>query len=179
MDNYAKLIKQMHRPAVSVKKKKEIEDIRKSLDNTGKPLRKVKSKAGIYTDVDLEKPWRNRKNTKSQIKIDWKKFHNPMLPKEKPKKTPHVRDYLNEIRVKRSEVEMNDSIVTADKRSPYYDWKALIENDVDMNKLKAMESKALMKEQHAKIKDDVQEEQEALNMLTSTLLAKLSILDSV
>lgn len=97
MDNYAKLVKQMHWPTVSPRKKKEISDLRKSMEKAGKPLRKPKSRSGIYTEVENEKPWKHSRHTKSQAKIDWSKFSNPMIPKEKPKRKAEVVDYLLEI----------------------------------------------------------------------------------
>lgn len=44
MDNYSKIVKEMHRPEVSPKKQKEMEDIKREINKYNKPLKVVNEK---------------------------------------------------------------------------------------------------------------------------------------
>ena len=46
------------------------------------------------TDNESSRSIPNHKHTKSAVKIDWKKFNNPMVPKPQPKKEGIIVDYL-------------------------------------------------------------------------------------
>jgi hypothetical protein len=188
MDNYAKLVKQVHQPRISIKKRKELEDLKKSMEMRNRPLRRSVSKQKVSTtDFENSKNLAKHRQTRSQIKVDWKKFKNPMIPVDKPKKKGYVVDYLAAKRNKRWERENEDPEYEKQHRNPYFDWKALIDKELngrdyqDMLKEKAriLESNAIMKQKYAKIKDDVDEEEKASNMLIDALEAKLSILDRV
>lgn len=97
MDNYAKIVKEMHWPQVSPRKREELEDLKKSLEERRKPLKRQMSKIHLaVTDTEGSRSIPSHKHTKSASKIDWKKFHNPMVPKPQPKREAIVIDYLTQ-----------------------------------------------------------------------------------
>lgn len=188
MNKYAQLVKQIHRPTVSKKKKEELEKLRKSVELGSKPLYRPKSKKHItFTDSEAPKSMQKHRHTKSQAKIDWRKFHNPMVPKEKPKKQGIVIDYLVKQRNRR--VEREQELIDEGEKytNPYYDWKNLIDKTSDekdyeeliKNKARVIENNALMKRKYAEMKDDFDEEINANDMLIEALQARLSILDRI
>lgn len=124
MDNYAKLVKEMHKPVISKKKRKELELLRKSVEIGARPLRRPMSKNTLaLTDGEKPKGLEKHRQTRSQAKIDWNKFVNPMVPKEKPKKEGFIVDYLSKKRNQRMEKEQDLNDMGLDYRNPYYDWK--------------------------------------------------------
>lgn len=188
MDNYAKLVKETHWPTISIKKRREMEKLRRSVELGNRPLRMAKSRHDLATtDTESGKKLSRHRNTRSMAKIDWKKFHNPMVPQEKPKKETVVVDYLTKYRNERIEKEQELRMEGENYRNPYYDWKALVEKDLDFKdyeillkeKARAIENNARMKEKYSKVKDDFDGEAAANEMLIEALEAKLSILDRV
>lgn len=187
-DDYAKVVKEMHKPVVSEKKKREMKKLRMSLDIRHKPLRRPKSKVNLTEgDSGKGKSLKKSRHTASTGKVDWKKFHNPMVPKEQPKRQGYMVDYLAQKRMRRQEKIQDLRDMGEKYNNPYYDWKALIDKELDdkdyhellKEKARVIESDAMRKEQHAMVRDDLSEEQEANDMLIDALEAKLSILDRV
>lgn len=185
IDSYAKIVKEMHKPEISQKKKEELENLMKALDERSRPLRRPMSKVNLAVTDDESQGLAKHKHTKSVI--DWKKFHNPMVPKPEPKKEGVIVDYLAIKRSKREDKIQELKDMGEKYRSPYYDWKALMDKAPDnvsyeemmKEKARAIEQTALMKERYGKVRDDLYEENEANDMLIDALEAKLSILDRV
>lgn len=184
MDKYGKLVKEMHFPKVSEKKRAEMRLIKKSMELRGNPLKTNRSqKKMTATDTDNKRLYKNR-NSSSQGNIDWKKFKNPMIPKEKSKPTPIIIDYLLKRRVKRDEKEQDLRDFGLEVHNPYHDWKSLVDkainnedyHDLIKERVRAIESSAKMTEDAAKITKDIDEEARANDMMISALEAKLSIL---
>ena len=104
MENYGKLVKQMHWPQVSPKKQEEMRKLRNSIDAQNRKLSSRVSMKNLPggTDTEAKKlSMKRNKHSKSQVKINWKKFKNPMVPKEKPKKSAVVTDFLLQKRIQR------------------------------------------------------------------------------
>lgn len=180
MNNYARIVKEMHWPQVSAKKKKEIDNIKKLLNqrNTRRsaPPNKRHSIPRASEANDSETESKAKMN-----KPNWN-FHNPMVPKPKPKKEPVIVDYLREIRVNRQE---ND---TKKKQSTGLDWDTLKDQNIDdktkIELLKArtrlIEENAQRKEQMNKINGSTVEDNVDINdMLIDAIEMKLSILDQI
>jgi len=188
MEDYAKLVKQMHWPEVSPKKREEMKKLRNSVEYK-KGLKKSRFSArDLHHGTDTEKMSAKHKHTKSQAKIDWKKFHNPMIPKEQPKRTPIITDYLLERRVKRDNKEYDDMMDDPKTpTNPALDWKSVLNmaynnkeySGIVREKAKVIESNAMMKRKTALITDDIEGETKANDMLIDALEAKLSILDKI
>ena len=188
MDNYAKLVKQMHWPKVSPKKRNEMKKLKQSIEMRNRTLKSgISARNLASTDIENKKMRRSR-HTKSQVKINWRKFHNPMVPKEKPKKTGVVIDYLLQKRIKREEKDINlyeDENVTL--KNPAEDWKSLLDKALDnkdfqglmKQKARVIENNAEMTRKTAIHTDDIDGEDKANDMLIDALQAKLSILDKI
>lgn len=189
MENYAKLVKQMHWPEVSPKKKKEMQNLRRSIDVKNRPLKSRFSVKNLRngTDTENKKKLSSHKHTRSQMKIDWKKFHNPMIPSEKPQRAPIVTDYLMERRIKRDERDMDEFEEKPKQKNPALDWKSVLGkafNDKEYSglikeKAKVIEQNARMQRKAAYYQDDIDGEDRANDMLIDALEAKLSILDKI
>lgn len=188
MEDYAKLVKQMHWPEVSPKKREEMRKLRNSVEYK-KGLQKSRFSArNLHHGTDTEKKSARHKHTKSHAKIDWKKFHNPMVPSEKPKRTPIITDYLLERRVKRDNKELDDMLENPKESvNPAQDWKSALNmaynnkeySGIVREKAKVIESTAMMKRKTALLNDDIEGETKANDMLIDALEAKLSILDKI
>ena len=185
MENYAKLVKTMHKPQISMKKRKEIQNLKKSIEVGNRPVKLISRKANVsVTDSELRSVKKHRQ-TRSQVKVDWKKFHNPMIPKEKVKKEVVVDDYLSKKRNKRWEKENDMRDLGENITNPYFDWKALIDKELPeqeyefalKEKVRLIEANAHMKQKYARVKDDIDEEDEANHMMISAMEAKLAILE--
>jgi hypothetical protein len=132
MIKYADLVQVTHKPKVSPLKRKEMADIMKNLEGTKrrqpigimnttrsqssrKPMDDSISKSTIkksayestipaYGESDYETEGHTYDSNKHNH-INWKKFNNPMIPKQTPKRLPKVHDYLGSLRLKRDEVD--------------------------------------------------------------------------
>lgn len=187
MEKYGKLVKEMHFPKVSERKRAEMRLIKKSMELRGKPLKTDRSKKKMSaTDTESKRLSKNR-HSSSQGTIDWKKFKNPMLPKEKRKPTPIIIDYLLKKRMKRDEKEQDLKDFGLEVHNPYHDWKSLVDkainnedyHDLIKERVRVIESSAKITEKHAKLTEDFDEEARANDMMISALEAKLSILKKI
>lgn len=129
--NYAKFVKEMHKPKVSESKKKEMKMIIDAVESSGMsrklglnnhksagvmPKNKPKTQNSSLGDIDVAKSvdrGNSRPNalSKSAMKvrsnIKWN-FHNPMIPPPKLKPKGKIIDYLLDRRIKRQEREQDD-----------------------------------------------------------------------
>jgi hypothetical protein len=176
MNNYARIVKEMHLPEVSERKRREIEQIKSLVGQRNQrrsaPPNKRNSipKANeSYMGSDSNRP-------------DWKKFHNPLIPKPKLKREPVVVDYLRGFRAKREETDSKT------KHSTVMDWDAIKDENIDdktkIELLKArtrlIEETAQRKEQINKYNGDSIEDNVDINdMLIDAIEMKLSILDQI
>lgn len=120
--NYAKFVKEMHRPKVSVKKKKEMKAIIKQIENSGMSRQLEISKAKMLEIQQKEL----KKNEKLQyenyigirqrggshsaiksVKRQWNKY-NSMIPKPKLQRKGYVVDYLLKKRIQRDQMHLDD-----------------------------------------------------------------------
>lgn len=177
MNNYAKIVKEMHWPQVSERKKKEIEELKDKMNYQKKPkFRSPQMRSSRYNSS--ESPERE----KILKKPDWKKFHNPMLPKPETKKEGYEVDWLAERRAKR---ENGD---TKSKLNQSHGWKSIADkDDLDENtKAQLLKSKARMLEENAQRKEQINKVQgatmegtvEVNEMLIDAIESKLSLLDN-
>jgi hypothetical protein len=113
---------------------------------------------------------------------DWKKFHNPLIPKPKLKREPIVVDYLQESRVKREETDSKT------KRSTAMDWDAIKDDKIDdKTKIELLKARTRMIEENAKRKEQmnkvngnsVEDNVDINDMLIDAIEMKLSILDQI
>lgn len=177
MNNYAKIVKEMHWPQVSPKKRAEMEEMKNLMANPSKPKFRSPNTdrySGVESADSAERP-------KPIKKPNWN-FHNPMIPKPQPKKEPIKVDWLADQRVKRQELEKDGSINKGNM------WKNLAEKvDLDdqtklqmlKEKTRQLEENAIRKEQMSKIRGSTMEGNVAVNeMLIDAIDAKLKLLDN-
>lgn len=119
--NYAKFVKEMHKPKISVKKKNEMKQIIKAVESSGMS-RKLEnnrnlSHGALTAERSNERPQyenylrnKNYGGSRSAVRSHKKKwkFYNPMVPKPKLKPKGFVVDYLLKRRIKRQEMEQDD-----------------------------------------------------------------------
>lgn len=177
MRNYAKIVKQMHWPEVSPKKQEEIEKIKKLMDQRNKRRSappKNRHDDGHNTDTD----------SKRKMKRPVWNFHNPLVPKPKPKREAVVTDYLRELRSKRETGDMD----TGSKRETGANWKNIKDQNLDDKtkiellkaRTKLIEENAERKEKMNKVKGSSVEDNVDINdMLIDAIEMKLSILDQI
>jgi hypothetical protein len=183
MENYARIVKEMHWPQVSPKKRQEIEEIKQMMEQA--PIIKHRQK---FKSPRI-KSSRYGSQTESADSVDRPKiikkpnwdFHNPMLPKPEVKRQPVKVDWLGERRIKRGE-NNKDNLSTSQN------WKQIAENDdlddaTKMQLLKErtrlLEENAGRKEQMSKVKGSTMESNVEVNeMLIDAIDAKLSLLDN-
>lgn len=181
MNNYSRIVKEMHWPQVSNRKKREIESIKTLLNQRNQRRSAPPNKRhsiprasdhGMGSDTESRGPLK---------RPNWK-FHNPMVPKPKPKKEPVIVDYLRDLRVKREE---ND---TQRKQQTGVDWDTLKDQNIDdktkIELLKArtrlIEENAQRREQMNKVNGSTVEDNVDINdMLIDAIEMKLSILDQI
>mmetsp|Transcript_14326 Transcript_14326/g.12631 ORF Transcript_14326/g.12631 Transcript_14326/m.12631 type:complete len:182 (+) Transcript_14326:175-720(+) len=180
MHNYARIVKEMHKPNVSDKKKKEVETIKHLLNQRNQRRSAPPNKRNSV-------PRANESEYGSDVnsgygKPNWKKFHNPMIPKPKAKKEGYIVDYLQEARVKR------DVTNHRTKNSTALDWDAIKDQNIDDKtkiellkaRTKLIEENAERKEQMNKVNGNSVEDNVDINdMLIDAIEMKLSILDQI
>ena len=175
MNNYAKIVKEMHWPQVSERKKKELEELKHNMEHSNKPHFRSPRVQSRYNSS--ESPERE----KILKKPNWKKFHNPMIPKPEPKREPVKVDWLAERRNKRGDD-------TKSHMSHSQAWRTIADkHDLDDNskaqllktKAKLLEEQAQRKEQMNKVKGSTMEGTVEVNeMLIDAIESKLSLLDN-
>lgn len=177
MNNYAKIVKEMHWPTVSPTKRKELEELKSKMGQKKKPKFKSPSMRGSRYNSS-ESPERE----KILKKPDWKKFHNPMVPKPETKREGYAVDWLAERRAKR------DNPDTKSKLNHSHAWKTIAEMDNldETDKAQLLKSKARLLEENAQRKEQMNKLQgatmegtvEVNEMLIDAIESKLSLLDN-
>jgi len=181
MNNYSRIVKEMHWPEVSAKKQREIKNI-KSLINQRNQRRSAPpnkrnsfarhSENGITSDVD---------SIAKAKKPSWK-FHNPMIPKPKQKKEPVIVDYLQELRVKRQEDDHQSKHTTG------LDWDSIKDKKIDdKTKIELLKARTKLIEENAQRKEQmnrangstIEDNVDINDMLIDAIEMKLSILDNI
>jgi hypothetical protein len=124
MENYAKFVKEMHWPELSDRKRREMESMKKLLEQRNKPLRSPINHITQNGDLpnstlmgsgsddgfsnhggmtyaesapNLTKHSRLQPKQKHK-KANWKKFKNTMIPSKEPERSPIKVDWLGEQR---------------------------------------------------------------------------------
>lgn len=176
MNNYAKIVKEMHWPQVSERKRKEMEEKKQSIENSGKPMFKSPQLKSRYNNSS-ESPDRE----KLIPKPNWKKFVNPMLPKPEQKKEPKKIDWLGDKRKQRQDQSKNSL-------NQSQAWKIISEKpDMDENtkvhllktKARLLEENAQRVEQMNKVRGSTMEGTVEVNeLLINAIESKLSLLDN-
>lgn len=177
MNNYAKIVKEMHWPTVSPRKKKELEELKGKMGQKKMPkFRSPSMKGSRYNSS--ESPERE----KILKKPDWKKFHNPMVPKPETKREGHAVDWLAERRAKR------DNTDTKSRLNHSHAWKTIAEMDNldETDKAQLLKSKARLLEENAQRREQMNKLQgatmegtvEVNEMLIDAIESKLSLLDN-
>lgn len=177
MNSYAKIVKEMHWPSISEKKKKELEELKNVVDNSGKPKFRSPDIRSRYGANSSESPEREQLIKKP----DWKRFKNSMVPEPQAKREPVHIDWLGErrkVRDDNNKAGMNQSMA----------WKNIADNqDLDeearmqilKNRSKMIEETAQRKEQMNKIRGSTMEGTVEVNeMLINAIESKLSLLDN-
>lgn len=181
MNNYARIVKEMHWPEVSTKKQKEIENI-KSLLNQRNQRRSAPPNKRFSARSGSEDRAGSDVESKGKVKKPNWNFHNPMVPKPVPKREPVIVDYLRELRSKREESD------THKKGTTGIDWDNLKDKNIDDKtkiellkaRTKLIEENALRKEQMNKVNGSTVEDNVDINdMLIDAIEMKLSILDQI
>jgi len=129
--NYAKFVKEMHKPKVSVKKQKEMKYIVKEVEKGGMS-RQLELTKGQLKQIEEKQRKQNerpqyenyirsagrghRSHSLSVNKPSWMR-ENPMVPKPKLKRKGYVVDYLLKKRIKREQLELEDPDYTSNKRT--------------------------------------------------------------
>ena len=124
--NYGEMVKEMHWPTISKKKKLELEMLKSSLKH---PIRShykhpstvggPKSKKFSVGDGATSDNEDGHTETLRRRKIMWDK-ENPMVPKPKPAKVAQSIDWLKEMRNKR-QIDEKEGKNTSPQRNPL-DW---------------------------------------------------------
>ena len=178
MNNYAKIVKEMHWPQVSPKKQKEILKIKNLLDQRNK------RRSAPPKNRNVERKGSEDSDTESKIKLKrpvWD-FHNPLVPKPKPKREPVEVDYLKELRIKREEHSKKQN------RDTSLNWDHIKDQNIDDKtkiellkaRTKLIEENAERKEQMNKLNGATVEDNVDINdMLIDAIEMKLSILDQI
>lgn len=120
--NYAKFVKEMHKPKISVKKKHEMKTIIEAVENSGMSrsleMSRHKSQEVIkrleqknqrpnYENYLRSKPYVSQSVMRSSKKLPWQ-IENPMVPKPKLQRKGYMVDYLLKKRIRRQEMEQDD-----------------------------------------------------------------------
>ena len=177
MNNYAKIVKEMHWPQVSPKKRQEIEELKYQMEHSNRP--KFRSPANNPRYNSSESPERE----KILKKPNWKKFHNPMVPKPETKREGYKVDWLAERRNKRENQDKESGRMHQSQT-----WKNIAEmSDIDDNtKAQLLKSKARLLEENAQRREQINKVQgstmegtaEVNEMLINAIESKLSLLDN-
>lgn len=187
MNNYAKIVKEMHWPEVSARKRQEMEEIKHQMVTSSKPKflspKPHKSHKQINYSSAHDDSNESIEVSKEVKKPNWN-FHNPMVPKPQPKREPIEVDWLKDQRIKRQ--DNNES--GKERMNETEAWKKLAKNqDLDdqtkMQMLKVrtrqLEENALRKEQMNKIGGHTMEGTVKVNeLLINAIESKLSLLDN-
>lgn len=173
----------MYPPEISTRKQDEVERIKKELDKRNQRRSAPPKNRNVDYLRDHHNGGDNTDTESKGKKPNWN-FHNPLVPKPKPKKEAIVVDYLRELRVKREE--------NGDKLSSRHEtganWKNIRDQDIDDKtkiellkaRTKLIEENADRKEKMNKIKGSSVEDNVDINdMLIDAIEMKLSILDQI
>lgn len=176
MNNYARIVKEMHWPEVSERKREEAENIKKLLEERNKrrsaPPKNRNQKPDSGSDNDRPKAIK---------KPSWN-FHNPLIPKPKPKREAIIVDYLKEARVKRENQDGSSRHETGS------DWKRIKDQDIDdKTKIELLKARTKLIEENAERKEKmnkygggtVEDNVDINDMLIDAIEMKLSILDQI
>ena len=177
MENYAKIVKEMHWPEVSPKKRQEIEELKKMVNDNKPKFRSPRLNSGRYNTSQQT----GSADSIERPKIVKKKynFHNPMVPKPAPKRQPVHIDWLADRRAARQDKEQMHNT---------QHWKTIAANDDidDATKLQLLKEKTRLLEENANRKEQMSKIQgstmegtvEVNEMLIDAIDAKLSLLDN-
>ena len=189
MLSYAKIVKEMHWPEVSERKRQELAKLKKDLKKWNQKFRSprmIKSQRDINQDEsdEFDRVWVSARNPR--WKLLWKS-PNTMRPAPLMKREPIELDYLGDRRRKRQETMQSSEVNLEDVSSPYNDWKSLKDNEQIDHRSKAqllrekawaMEEFANRKSQYLKVTSDQDAEGEGVNdLLIDAIEAKLAILN--
>lgn len=181
MQNYARIVKEMHWPEVSEKKAKEIEKIKSLLDQRNQRRSAPPNQRHSVPRANESVVGSDTESHVAMKRPNWN-FHNPMVPKPVPKKEPIVVDYLRGLRVQREENNHKSKHTTG------LDWDTLKDQNLDDKtkiellkaRTKLIEENAQRKEQMNKVKGSTVEDNIDINdMLIDAIEMKLSILDQI
>lgn len=179
MQNYAKIVKEMHAPQISEKKAKELEKIKNMLDQRNKRRSAPPNKRG---GTERENEEDSEGEAKHAIKKPVWNFHNPLVPKPKEKKEFVKIDYLQAERSKRQ----NDDHKR--KQQTGLNWDMMKDQNIDdKTKIELLKAKTKMIEENAERKEkmskfnggSVEDNVDINDMLIDAIEMKLSILDNI
>lgn len=177
MNNYARIVKEMHVPEVSERKKRELEQVKKLMSQ-----RNQRRSAPPNQRHSIPKANETNMGSEAGNRPNWKQFHNPLIPKPKPKREPIVVDYLQEARAKREETDSKT------KHSTAMDWDAIKDDKIDdKTKIELLKARTRLIEENAKRKEQmnkvngnsVEDNVDINDMLIDAIEMKLSILDQI
>jgi hypothetical protein len=175
MSNYAKIVKEMHWPEVSDKKKRELEVLMHQNENSNKPHFKSPSTKSRYNSSD------SQDREKILNKPNWKKFINPMIPKAEIKRLPVKVDWLADRRNKKNDEDKHSSHNSRLLKSIVEDQNLDESSRAQLlkAKMRVLEENATRKEQFNRIQGNTMEGTVEVNeMLIEAIESKLSLLDS-
>jgi hypothetical protein len=175
MSNYAKIVKEMHWPEVSDKKKRELEDLMLHNENSNKPHFKSPATKSRYNSSD------SQDREKILHKPNWKKFTNPMIPKAEVKRLPVKIDWLADRRQKKNDEDKHSSHNSRLLKSIVEDENLDESSRAQLlkAKMRVLEENANRKEQFNRIQGNTMEGTVEVNeMLIEAIESKLSLLDS-
>jgi hypothetical protein len=134
--NYAKFVKEMHKPKISVKKKKEMKSIISMVESSGqsRKLENNRNKSiGALSELSknskpkYENYLRTRPYGGSQSAVRTKWRENPMIPRPKLHRKGIVVDYLLKRRIKRQEYEQDNPDYGRNKRT---NWERVADKEL-------------------------------------------------
>ena len=179
MNNYARIVKEMHWPQASEQKAKEIEHIKTLLDQRNKRRSAPPKNRGVNDSQDGAVM---DGDGKPKLKKPVWNFHNPLVPKPKEKKEFIKVDYLKEFKEKRQTDDHNKRHETG------INWDVLKDQNLDDKtkiellkaRTKLIEENADRKEKMNKLNGSTVEDNIDINdMLIDAIEMKLSILDQI
>lgn len=154
MQNYAKIVKEMHWPDVSPNKQREMQMLIKQAEKKkkqvevtyGKPRstrgdpindymysgrsKRMSEKASTFVASDADTERNHSEYTTKKKNINWKKFKNPMVPKPKLKRKGQFVDYLLKKRIQRQEREQDNEDLGMKKQRPSMLWQNVNPSDL-------------------------------------------------
>ena len=148
MENYAKFVKEMHWPELSERKRREMESMKKLLQQRNKPLRSPINHVTQNGDLpnstmmgsgsednfshhggmtyaesapNLTKHSRLQPKQKRKKHPNWKKFKNTMVPGKQQQRSPVKVDWLGDQRAKRAQYSKSETR----RRATNIDWRSV------------------------------------------------------